>query len=240
MLAIPAAAAGLRCTVTAAPAPNAQNGAARAARRRRCCRLSNAVPFSPRPPSVPANLHHLQQEENGLLESPTGTGKTLCLLCATLAWREAYGKRVSRVASSDQQMVLSLSRSSLLTHPISHAPRTRTADGGPPRRVWRPPSGAPPHRLLVADPQPAGAGHQGTADDQLQVSSRGGGGTLGRLREPLGERQVWLCELYCDSSETPAPHHSPATKHTVATPPGSRPPSWAPGSRCACTPRSQR
>jgi hypothetical protein len=35
------------------------------------------------------------QEENALLESPTGTGKTLCLLCATLAWREAWGRRVS-------------------------------------------------------------------------------------------------------------------------------------------------
>ncbi|KIY99069.1 regulator of telomere elongation helicase 1, partial [Monoraphidium neglectum] len=35
----------------------------------------------------------LDQEENALLESPTGTGKTLCLLCATLAWREAWGRR---------------------------------------------------------------------------------------------------------------------------------------------------
>ncbi|XP_068453212.1 regulator of telomere elongation helicase 1 isoform X2 [Clinocottus analis] len=40
-------------------------------------------------------LECLQKKANGVLESPTGTGKTLCLLCATLAWREHFRDTIS-------------------------------------------------------------------------------------------------------------------------------------------------
>ncbi|XP_076441348.1 regulator of telomere elongation helicase 1 homolog [Babylonia areolata] len=54
-------------------------------------------PFQPYPCQVTYMekvLQCLQKEENGVLESPTGTGKTLCLLCSSLAWLESRKAQV--------------------------------------------------------------------------------------------------------------------------------------------------
>ncbi|TRY98694.1 hypothetical protein DNTS_004808 [Danionella cerebrum] len=55
--------------------------------------VSVNFPFTPYPCQeeyMTKVIECLQRKVNGVLESPTGTGKTLCLLCSTLAWREYY------------------------------------------------------------------------------------------------------------------------------------------------------
>ena len=52
-------------------------------------------PFTPYPAQIEYMekvILSLQTKNNAILESPTGTGKTLCLLCATLSWQKVQKK----------------------------------------------------------------------------------------------------------------------------------------------------
>lgn len=73
----------------------------------------------------------LQQGQHALLESPTGTGKTLCLLCASLAWRQSLAKQ----AASKVGEVQMNPHSSLLVQGLREAwaehRAEKMAEGGP-------------------------------------------------------------------------------------------------------------
>ncbi|XP_066443525.1 regulator of telomere elongation helicase 1 isoform X2 [Eleutherodactylus coqui] len=62
------------------------------------CGVSVDFPFTPykcQEDYMCKVLECLKKGVNGILESPTGTGKTLCLLCAALAWRQHYKDNIT-------------------------------------------------------------------------------------------------------------------------------------------------
>lgn len=67
--------------------------------------ITVAFPYSPYECQVAFmknTIEAVQSAQNALLESPTGTGKTLCVLCSLLSWQQAAKAKVDKVVTSNK------------------------------------------------------------------------------------------------------------------------------------------
>ncbi|KAI8893457.1 hypothetical protein BC833DRAFT_608282 [Globomyces pollinis-pini] len=71
--------------------------------------LPISFPFIPYPQQnelITVLIKAVQNNQNALIESPTGTGKTLCLLCSLLAWKVAYDEWRKAIRSQSDNLEL--------------------------------------------------------------------------------------------------------------------------------------
>eukprot|EP00736_Rhodelphis_marinus_P007696 Rmarinus@m.7466 len=80
-------------------------------------------PYAPQLQMMNHVINALEKGQNALLESPTGTGKTLALLCSSLAWQKHHSKMAAETTS---EILQPTTKNSLLleignskTHPES-------------------------------------------------------------------------------------------------------------------------
>lgn len=75
-------------------------------------------------------IQALNKKEHALLESPTGTGKTLCLLCSTLAWQQQHKGKLNQQKQQNnlsQQTQSQQQNMSQMTQPNEGSASTVTA-----------------------------------------------------------------------------------------------------------------
>ncbi|ORZ11058.1 helicase C-terminal domain-domain-containing protein [Absidia repens] len=103
-------------------------------------------PFPPYPAQIQMIakiVQSLKKSENALLESPTGSGKSLALLCGTLAWRQYEIKRLAEYEKKDQDLAAANKRQEWNDYVASH--KNPDADIVPVKQqIDAPPSPTPP------------------------------------------------------------------------------------------------
>jgi regulator of telomere elongation helicase 1 len=97
-------------------------------------------PFNPYPCQkdyMTKVIQALHRGENALLESPTGTGKTLCLLCSALAWqREQLRNGTVNASQQQQQQITGGSANGVGNAAVAASDSIQPQAGRPPTIVY--------------------------------------------------------------------------------------------------------